>query len=74
MSLDLSTTELTIAIAAAIAAAAYIAFIVTPAVRAYGRLWEKLAAGFLTLYIVGTLLGMGAVLGLLVVWSYDTYS
>lgn len=74
MSLDLSTTELTIAIAAAVAAAAAIAFIVAPAVRAYGRLWEKLAAGFLTLYIVGTLLGVGAVLGLLVVWSYDTYA
>ena len=34
MSLDLSTTELAIAMAAAIAAAASIAFIVTPAVRA----------------------------------------
>lgn len=74
MSVDLSITELTIAIAAAIAGAAYVALIVAPAVRAYGRLWEKLAAGFLTLYIVGTLLGIGAVLGLLVVWSYDTYA
>ena len=43
-----------------------------PAVAAYGRLWEKAAAGFLTLFILATLLGTGAALGLAIVWSYDT--
>ena len=41
---------------------------------AYGRLWEKAAAGFLTLFILATLLGAGAALGLAIVWSYDRYA
>lgn len=74
MSFDPSTTELAIALAAGIAGAAYIAFILTPAIRAYGRLWERLAAGFLSLYIAATLLGIGAAIGVAVVWSYDRYA
>lgn len=74
MSLDFTTTELTVAIAAGIVGAGYLAFILTPAVAAYGRLWERIAAGFLTLYILGTLLGIGAAIGLAVVWSYDRYA
>ena len=74
MNLDLTTTELSIAVAAGIVGAGYIAFILVPAVTAYGRLWERAAAGFLTLYILGTLLGVGAALGFLIVWSYDQYA
>jgi hypothetical protein len=74
MSLDPTTTELTLAVAAGIVGAGYLAFILAPAVAAYGRLWERIAAGFLTLYILGTLLGIGAAIGLAVVWSYDRYA
>jgi hypothetical protein len=74
MSLDLTTTELTIAIAAGIVGAGYLAFIVAPAVAAYGRLWERIAAGFLTLYILATLLGIGGAIGVAIVWSYDRYA
>jgi hypothetical protein len=74
MSIDLSTTEIAIAVAAGIAGAAYIAFILVPAIAAYGRVWERLAAGFLTIYIAGTLLGVGAAIGLAIVWSYDRYA
>ena len=74
MSLDPTTTELAIAVAVAIVGAAYVAFILLPSVSAYGRLWERLAAGFLSLYILGTLLGVGAAIGLAIVWSYDRYA
>lgn len=76
MSLDLSlnTLELTAAVAAGVVLAAYIAFILIPAVRAYGRVWERIAAGTLTLYILATLLGIGAIVGLAIVWSYDQYA
>lgn len=74
MSLDLSTTELAIAVAASIVGAGYIAFILLPAIGAYARIWEKIAAGFLSLFILATLLGVGAALGLAVVWSYDRYA
>lgn len=73
MSLDLSTTELSAAVAAGIVGAGYIAFILVPAVASYSRLWEKVAAGTLTLFILATLLGIGASLGLAIVWSYDRY-
>ena len=74
MSLDFTTTELTVAVAAGIVGAGYLAFILAPAVSAYGRVWERIAAGFLTLYILGTLLGIGGAIGLVVVWSYDRYA
>ena len=74
MNLDLTTTELTIAVATGVVGAGYLAFILVPAVSAYGRIWERFAAGFLTLFILATLLGMGAAIGLAVVWSYDRYA
>jgi hypothetical protein len=74
MDLDLTTTELAIALATGIAGAGYIAFILIPAMSAYGRLWEKISAGFLSLFILATLLGFGAALGLAIVWSYDRYA
>ncbi len=73
MTFDLTTTEVAIAVAAGIVGAGYIAFILVPAVASYGRMWEKAAAGFLSLFILGTLLGIGASLGLAIVWSYDRY-
>lgn len=72
--MELTTTELAIALASGIVGACYIAFILVPAVISYGRMWEKAAAGFLTLFILATLLGAGAALGLAVVWSYDQYA
>ena len=74
MNLDLTTTELTIAVATGVVGAGYLAFILAPAVSAYGRMWEKFAAGFLTLFILAALIGIGAALGFAIVWSYDSYS
>ena len=71
---DLTTTEITIALAIGLTVACYAGLIVMPAWRCYGRLWEKLAASFLTLFMLATLLGIGSVIGLAVVWSYDQYA
>ena len=71
---DLTSTELTIALAAGLVGACYVFLILMPAWRCYGRLWEKLAASFLTLFILATLLGAGAAVGFAVVWSYDKYA
>jgi hypothetical protein len=72
--LDLSSTEIVIALAGALVLACWVALILVPALRCYGRVWEKLAAGVLTLYVLGTLLGIGAAAGLAIVWTYDTYA
>ena len=74
MNFDLTTTELALALAAGVVGAGYIAFILVPAWESYGRLWERVAASFLTLFTLATLLGIGASIGLLIVWSYDRYA
>jgi hypothetical protein len=74
MDFNLSTTELALALAAGVVGAGYIAFILVPAWESYGRLWERVAASFLTLFTLATLLGVGASIGLLIVWSYDRYA
>jgi uncharacterized membrane protein YfcA len=74
MNLDFSSTEIAIALASGVVLSCWVALIAAPAWRCYGRLWEKLAASFLTLFILGTLLGVGAAAGLAVVWTYDQYA
>jgi hypothetical protein len=72
--INLSTTEIVIILAGALVLACYVALILTPAMRCYGRVWEKLGAGFLTIYVLATLLGIGAAIGLAIVWTYDQYA
>jgi hypothetical protein len=72
--IELSTTELVIALAGALTLVCYVALILVPATRCYGRVWEKLCAGVLSLYVLGTLVGIGAAVGFLIVWTYDTYA
>jgi hypothetical protein len=74
MNVDLSSTEIAIALAGAVVVACYAVLILTPAWRCYGRVWERIAAGFMTLFILATMLGIGAAVGLAVVWTYDTYA
>ena len=74
MDLDLTTTELTLALASGVVGAGYIAFLLVPAWESYGRVWERVAAGFLTLYALATLLGAGAAIGFALVWFYDRYA
>jgi hypothetical protein len=74
MNFDFSSTQIAIALAAGVVVSCWILLIAAPAWRCYGRMWEKLAATFLTLFILGTLLGIGAGIGLAVVWSYDQYA
>jgi hypothetical protein len=71
---DLTSTEVTIGLAAGLVGACYVFLILMPAWRCYGRLWEKVAASFLTLFILATLLGAGAAIGFAIVWSYDQYA
>lgn len=72
--MDLSLFNIGLAAACGVIVAGYVAFILLPAVKAYGRLWERIAAGFLTLFMLSTLLGIGLSIGLSVVWFYDRYA
>ena len=57
-------------IAAAICLVIFITLIFTPALSAYGRVWEKAAAGFLSLFVLAALVLGGVVIGLVVVYYY----
>jgi hypothetical protein len=54
-----------------VAAAGYVGFIVVPAWGSYGRVWERIAATFLTLFILASMIGVGAAIGGLIVWFHD---
>jgi hypothetical protein len=52
--------------AGAVSLTAYVALVLVPAVESYGRAWEKVAAGFLSLFVLTTMVVVGTVIGLLV--------
>jgi hypothetical protein len=53
--------------------AAFVGLILVPAIGAYGRLWEKAAAGVLTVFVLAALVLVGVVLGLAAVYYYDNF-
>ena len=61
-------------VAALVALTAFVGLILVPAVGAYGRLWEKAAAGVLSLFVLAALVLIGVVLGLAVVYYYNDIS
>ena len=69
---SVTTEEIAIGAAAAACAMAWAVFILAPAWTSYGRVWERVAASFLTLFILATLLGIGVVVGLVIVWAFAT--
>jgi hypothetical protein len=50
---------------------AFVALILVPALGAYGRSWEKFAAGFLSLFVLAALLLIGVLVGVLVFYNWD---
>jgi hypothetical protein len=48
----------------------FVTLILTPALSAYGRLWEKAAAGFLAVFVLAALILGGVVIGLAIVYYY----
>jgi len=57
-------------IAGVICLGVFVSLILTPALSAYGRLWEKAAAGFLSAFILAALVLGGVVIGLVFVYYY----
>jgi hypothetical protein len=49
----------------------YAGLILIPAWTSYQRLWERVAAGFLTLYVLGVLIGIGVVGALAGIYFWD---
>ena len=67
---DLGHQYLLYGIAAAICLVIFVTLILSPALSAYGRIWEKTAAGFLSLFVLAALVIGGVVIGLAIVYYY----
>jgi hypothetical protein len=67
---QLTATEIAIGVGGLIALIAYAVFIVVPAWTSYGRWWERIAASFMTLFILASLVGVGAGIGGLIVVNW----
>ncbi len=52
----------------------FIGLILVPALSSYGRIWEKAAAGVVSLFVLASLIVIGAVIGLAVVYYYNDIS
>ncbi|HVY97649.1 MAG TPA: hypothetical protein VHA54_11875 [Solirubrobacterales bacterium] len=53
---------------------AFVTLILTPALSAHGRIWEKAAASFLSLFVLAVLLAVGVGVGLIVVYYFNDIS
>lgn len=54
-----------------LALAAFIWFIAVPAWNAYSKVWERVAASFLSLYVLAALVLVGALGGALIAYYWD---
>jgi hypothetical protein len=72
--MELTPFNLGIAMSAGVVVVGYVVYVLVPAWGSYGRLWERVAASFLSLFILLTLLGLGLSIGFSLVWFYDTYA
>ena len=64
-------TIIVAAVCALLGLAAYVGLILVPAVTSYSRWWERIGAGFLSLYVLGAFIIAGAAGGLGVVWFWE---
>jgi hypothetical protein len=72
--MELTPFNLGIAMSGGVVVVGYVVYVLVPAWGSYGRLWERVAASFLSLFILLTLLGLGLSIGFSLVWFYDTYA
>jgi len=66
-----SITYMVAAVCGVFGLAAYTGFILVPAWNAYSKLWERVLAAFLSLYVLAAFVGLGILGGAAVVWFWD---
>jgi hypothetical protein len=72
--LALGTEYYLFAVAGLLSISAFIGLILAPALGSYGRAWEKIVAGFLSLFILAALVLIGLVLGVVIFLNWDKIS
>ena len=69
-----STIYLVAGASAVIVLATSIGLILVPAWTAYSKVWERLAATFLSLYVLAGFLVIGVAAGAAVIWFWDRFA
>jgi O-antigen ligase len=54
--------------------AAWVGLIAVPAWQSYSRVWERMAAIFLSLYAVAAFVVLGVATGAAIVWFWDRFT
>ena len=57
-----------------VSVAAFVGLILAPALGSYGRAWEKLVAGFLSLFVLAALVLVGLAIGVVIFLNWDDIS
>ena len=68
---DSAITYMVAAFAGVFSLAAYAAWVLVPAWTSYSRGWQRVAAAFLSLYVLAAMVGLGIVAGGAVIWFWD---
>ncbi len=71
---SINTQYLIVGITAALVLIAFAALVLTPALSSFGRLWEKIIATVLSVYVLAVLISLGVGVGLVVVFYWDSIS
>jgi hypothetical protein len=66
-----SITYLVAACAGVFSLTAFCAYILAPAWTSYSRAWERVAAAFLSVYVLAAFVGLGLAAGAGVIWFWD---
>jgi hypothetical protein len=72
--LALGTEYYLFAAAGLLSVAAFVGLILVPALGSYGRVWEKLVAGFLSLFVLAALVLAGLAIGVVIFLNWDDIS
>ncbi|MEA2169493.1 MAG: hypothetical protein QOF76_2793 [Solirubrobacteraceae bacterium] len=70
----MSNTAITYLIAAVVGVSSvslWAWLVLVPAVTAYPRLWQRVVAGIMSVYVLAAMLGAGGLVGALFLWYYD---
>ncbi len=72
--LALGTEYYLFGIAGLLSVSVFVGLILAPALGSYGRAWEKIVAGFLSLFVLAALVLVGLVLGVVIFLNWDKIS
>jgi hypothetical protein len=72
--LALGTEYYLFGVAGLLTISVFIGLILWPALGSYGRAWEKIVAGFLSLFVLAALVLIGLVLGVVIFLNWDKIS